>query len=46
MRTNKTERIYRSIIAQLVSELKNDFIEEGCEETLKSFQEVNLLIFN
>ena len=43
MRANKTERLYKTIIAQLVSELKDDFINESCEETLKLLKDVNLL---
>ena len=46
MSKSRTERTYRDIITKLVAELKDDFINEGCEETLKVFQEVNYLLFN
>ena len=38
----KTESIYRSVMERLFSEVKNDFIDEGCsEETLKEFKSVS-----
>lgn len=45
----KTETIYKTIIDRLITDIKDEFIKEGCsEETLKELRTVsisNFLIF-
>ena len=42
MDSHKTENIYRIVMDRLFTEVKNDFIDEGCnEETLKEFRSVS-----
>ena len=42
MHNQKTENVYRTVMDRLFAEVKNDFIDEGCnEETLKEFKSVS-----
>jgi len=45
MHSQKTENVYRTVMERLFTEVKNDFIDEGChEETLKEFRSVSIYI--
>jgi hypothetical protein len=47
MHSQKTENVYRTVMERLFTEVKNDFIDEGChEETLKEFKSVSIYINN
>ena len=42
----KTETIYKTIIDRLITEIKDEFIKEGCsEETLKELRTVSISNF-